>query len=96
MPIELTSVDHWIDELVLTNKEEFRNSSYDPNLELLGYKLLNFEIKDKKRVFNTSFGFNAEAKSSFGDEFISVYPAIIASLNFKRATSASIGICLSH
>ncbi len=90
LPIELTAVDHWIDELVLTNKEEFKNSSYDPKLELQGYKLLGLEIKDKKRVFNTSFGFNAEAKNSFGNEFKSIYPAIIASINFKRATSASI------
>ena len=90
LPIELTAVDHWIDELVLTNREEFKNSSYEPKLELLGYKLLSFKIEDKKRVFNTSFGLNAEAKSSFGDEFKSVYPAIIASINFKRAISASI------
>tara|TARA_Y100000589_G_C27116711_1_gene614555 strand:+ start:156 stop:1301 length:1146 start_codon:yes stop_codon:yes gene_type:complete len=90
LPIELTAVDHWIDELILTNKEEFKNSSFDPKLELQGYKLLGLEIKDKKRVFNTSFGLNSEAKSSFGDEFKSVYPSIIASINFKRAMSSSI------
>ena len=90
LPIELTAVDHWINELVLTNKEELKNSSYDPKLELQGYKLLGLEIKDKKRVFNTSFGFNSEAKASFGDEFKSVYPAIIASINFKRSIPSSI------
>ena len=90
LPIELTAIDHWIDELVLTNQKEYKNSTFDKQLELQGYKLLGLKIEDKKRVFNTSFGFNDDALSSFGESNISIYPAIIASLSFQRAISSSI------
>ena len=89
LPIELTAVDHWIDELVLTNKGELINSNVDKKLELQGYNFDRFIIEDKKRIFNTSFGLNADAKKSFGSEIKSIYPSIIASIHFNRSISSS-------
>ena len=89
LPIELTAVDHWIDELVLLNKSELDNSKVDKKLELQGYNFEKFIVESKKRVFNSSFGLDADALASFGDEQKSIYPSIIASLHFSRSISSS-------
>ena len=89
LPIELTAVDHWIDELVLLNKSELDNSKVDKKLELQGYNFEKFILESKKRVFNSSFGLDADAFASFGDEQKSIYPSIIASLHFSRSISSS-------
>ena len=89
LPIELTATDHWIDELLLVNEAEANNSAVHKKLELQGYKFKKLLIEDKKRIFNTSFGLNEDANKSFGNQFKSIYPSILASLYFYRSISSS-------
>ena len=89
LPIELTAVDHWVNELVLVNESEAENSAVHNKLEIQGYKFKKLLIEDKKRIFNTSFGLNEDAKESFGNQFQSIYPSILASLYFYRSISSS-------
>ena len=90
LPIEITTSDHWLTEVILSGEKEKINSNIAMDFGLPGYKFKNFKIEDKKRIFTTSYGLNQDALNDFKNPNKSEYSFLITKMSFSRSFSSSI------
>tara|TARA_Y100000589_G_C27131689_1_gene620844 strand:- start:198 stop:1361 length:1164 start_codon:yes stop_codon:yes gene_type:complete len=90
LPIEISTSDHWLTEVILSGKKERKNSKVAPDFGLPGYKFKSFEVKDMKRIFLTSYGLDEEASLDFNNPNKSEYSFLISNMSFSRSFSSSI------